>query len=105
VKLVGTDPDATAKYNEGSHMPFEYLALMRAIPGLWVLEPSAPVSLSSLVRRSAERYGCVYIRMPRGSADILYPADEKFEIDRSKIVRRGGISRYSPSGPSWSGKP
>jgi transketolase len=62
---------------------------MRAIPGLCVLEPSDPVSLSSLVRRAAERYGCVYIRMPRGSADIRYPAGEEFEIGKAKVLRRG----------------
>jgi transketolase len=89
VKLVGTDPGVTAKYNGGTHMPFEDLVLMRAIPGLVVLEPSDPVSLSALVRRSAERYGCVYLRMPRGSADILYPAGESFEIGEAKVLRPG----------------
>jgi transketolase len=89
VKLVGTDPGVTAKYNGGTHMPFEDLVLMRAVPGLCVLEPSDPVSLAALVRRSAELYGCVYIRMPRGSVDILYPATESFEIGKSKILRRG----------------
>ncbi len=89
VKLVGTDPGVTAKYNGGTHMPFEDLVLMRAIPGLCVLEPSDPVSLAALVRRSAELYGCVYIRMPRGSADILYPSSESFEIGKSKVLRRG----------------
>jgi transketolase len=89
VKLVGTDPGVTAKYNGGTHMPFEDLVLMRAVPGLSILEPSDPVSLAALVRRAAEVYGCVYIRMPRGPADILYPAGESFEIGKSKILRSG----------------
>jgi len=89
VKLIGTDPGVTAKFNGGTHMPFEDLILMRAVPGLAILEPSDPVSLAALVRRSAERYGCVYIRMPRGPADILYPAGEGFDIGKSKILRQG----------------
>jgi transketolase len=70
-------------------MPFEDLVLMRAVPGLCILEPSDPVSLAALVRRAAEHYGCVYMRMPRGPADILYPAGESFEIGKSKILRTG----------------
>jgi len=89
VKLVGTDPGVTAKYNGGTHMPFEDLVLMRAVPGLVVLEPSDPVSLAAFVRLAAERYGCVYLRMPRGAADILYPAGEGFEIGKAKVLRPG----------------
>ncbi len=89
VKLVGTDPGVTAKYNGGTHMPFEDLVLMRAVPGLVVLEPSDPVSLAAFVRLAAERYGCVYLRMPRGAADILYPASESFEIGKAKVLRPG----------------
>ncbi len=89
VKLVGTDPGVTAKFNGGTHMPFEDLVLMRAVPGLRIIEPSDPVSLAALVRRAAEVYGCVYMRMPRGPADILYGADEKFEFGKAKVLRSG----------------
>jgi transketolase len=89
VKLMGTDPGVTAKYNGGTHMPFEDLVLMRVVPGLCILEPSDPVSLAAMVRLAALRYGCVYFRMPRGAVDVLYPAEESFEIGKSKILRRG----------------
>jgi transketolase len=89
VKLTGTDPGVTAKYNGGTHMPFEDLVLMRVVPDLCILEPSDPVSLAAFVRRAAELYGCVYLRMPRGAVDVLYPAEESFEIGKSKILRRG----------------
>jgi len=90
VKLVGTDPGVTAKYNGGTHMPFEDLVLMRAVPKLVILEPSDPTSLAAFVHLAGELYGCVYLRMPRGAADVLYPADESFEIGKSKILRQGG---------------
>jgi len=90
VKLVGTDPGVTAKYNGGTHMPFEDLVLMRAVPKLVILEPSDPTSLAAFVRLAGELYGCVYLRMPRGAVDVLYPADESFEIGKSKILRQGG---------------
>ena len=90
VKLVGTDPGVTAKYNGGTHMPFEDLVLMRAVPKLVILEPSDPTSLAAFVHLAGELYGCVYLRMPRGAVDVLYPADESFEIGKSKILRQGG---------------
>jgi transketolase len=89
VKLTGTDPGATAAFNGGTHMPFEDLALMRAIPKLTVLEPSDPTSLAAFVRTAAETYGCVYFRIPRGAAPVLYPAGEKFEYGKAKYLAKG----------------
>jgi len=89
VKLVGTDPGVAAAFNGGTHMPFEDLALMRAIPGLRVVEPSDPESLAAFVRLSAETRGCVYLRLQRQSAPALYPAGESFEWGRAKVLRDG----------------
>ncbi|MGO8695191.1 MAG: transketolase family protein [Rectinemataceae bacterium] len=90
VKLVGTDPGVTAKFNGGTHMPFEDLALMRVVPGLTVVEPSDPTSLEKLVRLSAEHAGCVYIRMQRTPAAVLYDAAEIFAFGKAKVLREGG---------------
>jgi len=89
VKLVGTDPGVTAGFNGGTHMPFEDLALMRAIPGLVIVEPSDPRSVRGLVELAASYYGCVYIRLQRRPANVLYGADEKFEFGKSKVLRDG----------------
>lgn len=89
VKLVGTDPGVTAAFNGGTHMPFEDLALMRVIPGLTILEPSDPVSCAALTAAAGAEYGCVYLRIPRKAAPIIYGPDEHFEIGRAKLLRQG----------------
>jgi transketolase len=89
VKLIGTDPGVTAAFNGGTHMPFEDLALMRTIPGLTILEPSDPVSCAAQVRLMAELYGCFYLRIPRKAVPYLYPGDEKFELGKAKLLRKG----------------
>lgn len=89
VKLVGTDPGVSAAYNGGTHMPFEDLALMRAVPGIAVLEPSDAASLRGLVAAAAERKGSVYLRLHRKAVPDLYPAGEKFEIGKGKLLREG----------------
>ncbi len=89
VKLVGTDPGVMAAFNGGTHMPFEDLALMRVIPKLTVLEPSDPVSLTALLGLAASHQGCVYLRLTRRATPALYPADEKFELGKGKLLRQG----------------
>ena len=89
VKLVGTDPGVCAAFNGGTHMPFEDLTLMRVIPNLTIIEPSDPVSLAALVEASVKHKGCVYLRLQRKPAPILYPEGEKFELGKSKVLRKG----------------
>ncbi|PKL07670.1 MAG: transketolase [Spirochaetae bacterium HGW-Spirochaetae-7] len=89
VKLVGTDPGVCAAANGGTHMPFEDLTLMRAIPGLVIVEPSDPVSLEALVEQAASYKGCVYLRLQRKAAPARYAAGERFEFGKAKVLRQG----------------
>jgi len=89
VKLVGTDPGVTAAFNGGTHMPFEDMGLMRMIPKLVIIEPSDPVSLSALVEKAVSHYGCVYIRLQRKAAPVLYKEGETFEFGQAKVLREG----------------
>jgi len=89
VKLVGTDPGVTATLNGGTHMTFEDIGLMREIPGLTIVEPADPVSLRKLLPSLAYLKGCVYLRLHRRNAPLLYEADEEFEIGKGKHLRQG----------------
>lgn len=89
VKLVGTDPGVCAAFNGGTHMPFEDLALMRAVPELAIVEPSDPVSLAAFVRLAAAHPASVYLRLQRKAAPALYPESERFEFGKAKVLREG----------------
>ncbi len=89
VVLVGTDPGVTAAFNGGTHMPLEDLALMRAVPGLAIVEPADPVSLEAAVKLALERKGCTYLRLQRKPAPEIYGAGEAFEFGKSKLLRPG----------------
>jgi transketolase len=89
VKLVGTDPGVTAAFNGGTHMPFEDLALMRAIPHLTIVEPSDAFSAAALIKEAAETYGCVYIRFPRKPVPVLYTANDTFRFGKAKVLKSG----------------
>ncbi|MDC7234145.1 MAG: transketolase C-terminal domain-containing protein [Spirochaetales bacterium] len=89
VKLVGTDPGVSAIYNGGTHMPFEDIAMMRAVPGLTILEPCDRRSLEELIRQAAYLEGSVYIRLHRKGGLSLYDENTSFEIGKGVVVREG----------------
>ena len=41
ITIIGTDPGVTATMNGGTHMPFEDVALYRALPGSTVIQLTA----------------------------------------------------------------
>jgi transketolase len=89
VKLTGTDPGVAAIYNGGTHMSFEDIGLMRNIPKLTVFEPSDPVSLKQLVKKSAYHPGCTYMRLHRQHIAAIYSEDEVFELGKGKVIKDG----------------
>lgn len=89
VKLLGSDPGVTATYNGGTHMPFEDVAMMRVIPGLTIVSPCDPYSLSQLMSPIAYHQGCVYLRMPRKAEQQVYHGNEKLEIGRGHVLQEG----------------
>ena len=89
VKLVGTDPGVTAKYNGGTHMPFCDITLTRVIPELVVVEPADTVSVHKLTRLLYEHKGCSYMRLHRKGAMSVYAQDQEFEIGKGIVNREG----------------
>ncbi len=89
VKLVGTDPGVTAKYNGGTHMPFCDMTLTRVIPNLVVIDPSDTVSVYKLTRLVYEHKGCVYMRMHRKGAMTIYDESQPFEIGKGIVIKDG----------------
>ena len=46
ITIIGTDPGVCAAYNGGTHMPFEDMAMYRALPGATVVDETYAVNLS-----------------------------------------------------------
>ena len=89
VKLIGSDPGVTAAYNGGTHMPFEDIAMMRAVPGLTIVSPCDPYSLGELMEPIAYAPGCVYLRIPRKADQRIYNGNEKLELGKGYVLREG----------------
>jgi transketolase len=89
VNITGSDPGITAAFNGGTHMAFEDVALMRAIPGAIVVDPADSTCLEALLRLISERHSVSYLRLYRREAVKIYETGSTFEIGKAITLRRG----------------
>lgn len=89
VRIFGSDPGVTAAFNGGTHMPFEDMALMRAIPHSTVIDISDSTMLASIMRQVRNREGLIYARFTRKSYSQIYSEDHTFSIGKGEVVREG----------------
>jgi transketolase len=93
LKLCGSHAGVSIGEDGPSQMALEDLAMMRAIHGTTVLYPSDAVAAEQAVQLASEQPGIVYIRTSRPKTPIVYANDEKFQVGRSKVVRRSDHDR------------
>ncbi|MDR2029077.1 MAG: transketolase family protein [Treponema sp.] len=89
VRVFGSDPGVTAAFNGGTHMPFEDMALMRAVPHSTVIEISDGLMLEQLMRITKDMQGLIYFRTTRKNYPSLYSGDHVFTIGKGEILREG----------------
>lgn len=89
VKIVGSDAGVSAASNGGTHMAFEDIALVRAMPTATIVEPSDPTMMKALVPQIANTYGVFYLRMPRKTVYDIYEPGSTFELGKSVTIREG----------------
>ena len=89
VRVFGSDPGVTAAFNGGTHMPFEDLALMRAVPKSTVIEISDGVMLEKLMRLTKDRPGLTYFRTTRKAYPQVYSPDHPLSIGKGEVLREG----------------
>ena len=89
VKMVGSDPGVCAALNGGTHMAFEDVAMMRAVPELTIVEPTDAVMLENLLPKIAHMRGMAYIRLCRTETERIYERGSDFELGRAALLREG----------------
>lgn len=87
--IIGSDPGITAAFNGGTHMPFEDMALYRAIPGAIIVDVTDVTMLQAFLHRFQERPGVKYLRVGRKESYPVYPGDYSFEPGKGAVLREG----------------
>lgn len=90
ITIIGTDPGVTATLNGGTHMPFEDVALYRALPGSTVIDVTDPAMLISVLHQCKDRPGVKYIRVGRKQLARVYEDGSELPIGKAVTLREGG---------------
>jgi transketolase len=89
VKICGALPGLTTGYGP-SHQATDDIAMMRAIPGLTIVDPCDALDIEQAVPAIAAYKGPVYMRLLRGNVPLVL--DEygyQFELGKAKLLRKG----------------
>lgn len=89
ITIIGTDPGVTATLNGGTHMPFEDIALYRALPGSTVIDVTDPTMLKSVLAQCVNRPGVKYIRVGRKQYARVYEDGSELPIGKAVTLRDG----------------
>ncbi len=89
VKIICALPGLTTGYGP-SHQACEDLALMRAMPGMMVIDPCDAIEIEQVIPAIAAHDGPVYMRLLRGQVPcILDDYGYKFRLGKAQMVRPG----------------
>jgi len=87
--MIGSDPGICAAFNGGTHMPFEDMALYRAIPNSTVIDIADATQLESVLHQINDIKGVKYIRVNRKNAAKVYEEGSDTPIGKGITIREG----------------
>jgi transketolase len=89
VKIVGTAPGITAGPNGGTHMCFQDLAIMRAMPNLHVYSPCDVYELKAVMNYMASHKQPTYMQLIRPAVGKVFDETYTFDPDKAVVIREG----------------
>lgn len=72
-----------------THLAFDDIALMRAIPNMSIVAPADADQMNRLMPQTLEWKGPMYIRLAKGYDPIVTPSDEDFKIGKPTVIQEG----------------
>jgi len=90
VKICATHAGITLGEDGASHQSIEDIALMRAIPGMTVIQPCDDIETKQVIRAITQFNGPCYVRLGRSAVDTVNSEDYVFELGKGIVLRKGG---------------
>ncbi|MBQ7838364.1 MAG: transketolase family protein [Clostridia bacterium] len=89
VKIGATHAGISVGEDGASHQCCEDIALMRAIPGMTIINPADDIEARAAVLAAAEYEGPVYMRFGRLAIPRIFDEDYKFEWGKAVVLNEG----------------
>ena len=89
VKIGGTHGGISVGEDGATHQCNEDIALMRAIPGMTVINPADYIEAKAAVLAMAEHVGPAYLRFGRLAIPVYNKPDYKFEVGKGITLKDG----------------
>lgn len=102
VKIASSHAGVTLGEDGATHQTMEDIALMRAIPGMTVINPCDYNQTKAATIAAAEYCGPVYLRFGRPSWPNFTDADAPFEIGKAYVMNEGeDVSIFATGHMVW----
>lgn len=88
VRIMGFMPGVSSPGGP-SHQAIDDVALMRALPGMTVIDVADAVEVRQVAAAIVDVDGPVYVRLKRGEIPVIFGADHELRLDRADVLRRG----------------
>jgi transketolase len=88
VRIVGFMPGLSSPGGP-SHQAIEDVAIMRAIPGMTVVDVADAEETRQVVEQIVDVPGPVYLRLKRGEIPVVFDEDHRLELGRAQVLRTG----------------
>ncbi|MQA79913.1 MAG: transketolase [Streptosporangiales bacterium] len=88
VRIVGFMPGVSSPGGP-SHQAIDDVALMRALPGMTVIDVADAVETRQVVRAVVDLPGPAYIRLKRGEIPVIFGDDHRLRLDRAQVLTEG----------------
>jgi transketolase len=98
VKIMGGYAGLLAGMTGKTHLMFDDVSIMRAMPNMTVVAPADDVEARQVLHAIVERDGPVYMRLTRQGAPRIFGDDYRFDFDRAVVVRQGSDVTLISSG-------
>jgi transketolase len=97
VRIMGFMPGVSSPGGP-SHQAIDDVALMRALPGMTVVDVADAVEVRQVAALIVDIDGPVYVRLKRGEIPVIFGGDHRLRLDRAGVLTRGGDVALFASG-------
>lgn len=89
VKVVGRCSGLTYDQLGATHHSIDDVAIIRTIPGVTVINPGDPVTITKAVRAMIDHVGPCYMKIGSPKMPVLYPEDVAFKLGKGIVMQDG----------------